>query len=102
MTTWFEQSYTLPDQPIGSKITLYGIYNKPGSQFVLPIILIRLHVIVNETHDFFKIMYEHNPSMLRQEDPDPTDILCKYQAKLNKIINKILNSNFSDLIRNER
>lgn len=95
---WFEQSCVVPNQPANTTVTLRGVYNSPGSN--LPIILITLHAthdLDDSRTDIIRVMYQHNPTMLRQEDPEPSDVLHRYQAKLNKIIKRVLNTNFEDL-----
>lgn len=94
---WFEESCTVPNQPSEASVTLRGVYNIPG-QSALSIIQIVLY-ITDGNNEICKTIYEHNPTMLKQEYPDPTDVLARYQAKVNKIIKKVSNTNFDDLVK---
>ena len=96
MMIWYEQSVTVPNQPPDATITLRGVYNSLGGGSTLPLIAIELNIMHNN-EEITKAMYQHNPTMLRQEYPDPSDVLFKYQAKINKIFNRISNTSFKDL-----
>jgi len=97
---WFEKTCTAKNQPDGSSIVLRGIYNPPGRSEASAIIQIKLDItIAPEDTIIYRVMYEHNPSMLRQEDPDPSDILFKYQAQVNRVIDRLTRVDFESFIR---
>lgn len=100
MIIWFENSCTTKNQPPASSIVLRGIYNPPGHSEATSIIQIKLEISLSpEDTIIHRTMYEHNPTMLRQEDPNPSDILFKYQPQINRIIQRLFNMTFEDLIR---
>lgn len=94
---WFEKTINAKQQPEGSDITLQGLYNEPESTAMIQIRLLLTRSL--EDTVISKILYEHNPSMLRQEDPEVSDILFKYQSKINKIISKVSEMTFDDLTK---
>jgi hypothetical protein len=78
---WYKETLLINDAPPESKTELLGIYEPRGED----IITIVLSYEDSDIGSISKVIYSHNPSMLRQEEPSKEDIYNKYAAKINKI-----------------
>lgn len=84
---WYSEALTLAGQPSDCSITIVGSYDTKSSN--RNIIEINLDVSYADSSPYAVILYSHNPSMMRQEDPSAEDILQRYGAKLIKLKNNI-------------
>lgn len=94
---WFKEECQVKNQPPDSKVFLCGIYN-PHSSAALIQIEISVYMPDNDTCDQ-RILYNHNPTSLRHEDPLAEDVLFKYRAKINKIMSRLSRTDFVDLMK---
>lgn len=91
MRFWYTQTIHCTDQP-NSELLLCGIWNEPDSG--LPLIEIRLFDTANDQE---LVLYSHNPTMMRAEDPVDEDILRKYYPKIRRITETVTKKRFDDL-----
>lgn len=93
---WYEEPLSMQGLPDEYVISVMGIYHKPPSTHDIIEILIHL-----QSHNDSRqiVLYSHNPTMMKLEDPTAEDILCKYQAKINKISNTLSNYDYVSLLQ---
>lgn len=84
---WYDKEFQLEGQPSNVDIRMVGSYNPDRA----PLILLCLSV---DSKDIS--LFDHNPAMMRREDPDPDDVLAKYNHKVRKYESLIASMNYSD------
>ena len=93
---WFKENCLIPQQPIGSSIKLIGEYNE-SKQLFIDSIIIYLEILLEDKKKQI-VLYRHNPTMLRAEDPSMDDILTRYHPQIMRIKKRLGNNVYSSLV----
>lgn len=81
---WYKEELIYNNAPFGSKTEIIGIFDPQGQNIIS--IILRHGTSTSSASEI--LLYSHNPSMLRQEEPSKEDIHDRYVAKVNKFRNK--------------
>ncbi len=95
---WYNSQCNIRGQPPDSSIVLRGIYNTDIIKNE-PLISVILTITLPNSEIIYKTMYEHDPTMLKDWDPSPEDILARYRAKIRQIYNRLERSEYADIMR---
>lgn len=79
---WYDQPVTIKNQPSDVTIRLVGYYQEP--QFTKNKVGIAV-ILQDKDQKEVTILHTHDPSGLSYEDPNPEDILAKYEHRIRKI-----------------
>ncbi len=78
---WFKEQLDVENAPSSTSTEIIGIFDPKGINII--------SIILRHTPDSQPAMeillYSHNPSMLRQEEPSKDDVYDRYAAKINKL-----------------
>lgn len=97
---WYEKTCEVLELPQDHTVIIKGIYNtsdyiKSSHQASI----IEIYIEIQKLGEVIKsiLSYNHNPSMLKIEEPLPEDVYTKYANKIIKITNKLSKTKFTDI-----
>lgn len=91
---WHQESIIIKDRP-DLFVNIFAYYNPPGRDNIDRSIIEIIGEISSNDHSEKIILYNHNPSMLKAEDPSPDDISAKYFNNLVKAKRKLVNRDWA-------
>jgi len=91
---WFAEELAISDTPEDLIIELIGEYH-PNKQPLITISIISesISIIPESTNN---IIFSHSPAMMSHEEPEPEDVLRKYNHKIAKIKAKYQSMTYAD------
>ena len=98
---WYEKSCEVLELPHDHTVIIRGIYNT--SEYIKSnhqASIIEIYIEIQKLGEVMKstLSYNHNPSMLKIEDPSPEDVYAKYINKIIKITKKLSKIKFTDIV----
>jgi hypothetical protein len=96
---WYSQSVACKDNPPTTSIMLKGEYNHPPSQkpLICIYLIINSHSTCGAIDEF--LIYSKNPAMLAHiEEPEPEDVLAKYNHIIAKHTKAIQSKSLEQLV----
>jgi hypothetical protein len=94
---WHTKKFEFIEEGKSYKANIKGHYNNPPSSSADSLSsignsIIEIVLTITEDDDAIvaqKVMYSHNPSMMKYEDPSEEDILNRYNSNFQKVVKKV-------------
>jgi hypothetical protein len=94
---WYDETVNVKGTPENVTVSLIGHFDDMSRRQSLIEILVLIKF--DEGLEKSIIVYSHDPTMLKAEDPSAEDILHRYQAKINKIRSTLVNIDYDTLFK---